>query len=233
MPAQREIARLVPLRAPAHPFPRNVHNRGCARRGRQHKPTPPPVCEREHRLSTAFGGPSPGRADGRGPTRSKWQPRGADDAGLLRTRSTWSMACCWSTLFPKPQDLRLVGHIAEMAGDQDARRRICAQRRRRTRARHARLPPARSASLHAAGWSTWAGIVISARPADVRAAQQLGVLASLAPFVIVALMSFNVIVPTIGLALGLAGALLIVDSRGWRAVAAIFDRERSDLPGTS
>src|SRR6266536_1770467 len=44
--------------------------------------------------------------------------------------------------------------------------------------------------------------------------------------VIVALMSFHVIVPTLGLALGLAGALLIVDALGWRAVAAMFDRER-------
>ena len=59
-----------------------------------------------------------------------------------------------------------------------------------------------------AGWSIWAGIAISARSLDVRAAQQLGVLASLPPLGIVALMSFNVIVPTLGLALGLAAALL-------------------------
>ena len=39
-------------------------------------------------------------------------------------------------------------------------------------------------------------------------------------------MSFNVIVPTPGLALGLAGALLIADALGWRAVAAMFDAER-------
>ncbi len=77
-----------------------------------------------------------------------------------------------------------------------------------------------------AGWSIWAGIAISARSLDVRAAQQLGVLASLPPLGIVALMSFNVIVPTLGLALGLAAALLLVDVLGWRAVAAIFDRER-------
>ncbi len=77
-----------------------------------------------------------------------------------------------------------------------------------------------------AGWSIWAGIAISARSADVRAAQQLAVLASLPPVGVVALMSFNVIVPTLGLALGLAGALLIADALGWRAVAAIFDRER-------
>ena len=77
-----------------------------------------------------------------------------------------------------------------------------------------------------AGWSIWVGIAISARSVDVRAAQQLGTLASLPPLAIVALMSFNVITPTLGLALGLAAALLIVDVLGWRAVAAMFDRER-------
>ena len=77
-----------------------------------------------------------------------------------------------------------------------------------------------------AGWSIWVGIAISARSVDVRTAQQLGTLASLPPLAIVALMSFNVITPTLGLALGLAAALLIVDVLGWRAVAAMFDRER-------
>ena len=77
-----------------------------------------------------------------------------------------------------------------------------------------------------AGWSIWAGIAVSTRSADVRAAQQLGVLASLPPLGIVALMAFNVITPTLGLALGLAAGLLIVDVLGWRAVAAMFDRER-------
>lgn len=77
-----------------------------------------------------------------------------------------------------------------------------------------------------AGWSIWVGIAISARSADVRAAQQLGMLASLPPLVIVALMSFNVIAPTLGLAFGIGGALLVVDALGWRAVAAAFDRER-------
>jgi len=77
-----------------------------------------------------------------------------------------------------------------------------------------------------AGWSIWAGIAISVRSSDVRAAQQLTVLASLPPLGVVALMSFNVIVPTLGLALGLAAALLIIDVLGWRAVAPMFDRER-------
>jgi ABC-2 type transport system permease protein len=75
-------------------------------------------------------------------------------------------------------------------------------------------------------WSIWVGIAISVRSADVRSAQQLGTLASLPPLVIVALMSLNVITPTVGLALALAAALLVVDIFGWRAVAAMFDRER-------
>jgi ABC-2 type transport system permease protein len=39
-------------------------------------------------------------------------------------------------------------------------------------------------------------------------------------------MQFKVITPSTGLALALAAALLIVDALGWRAVAAMFDRER-------
>jgi ABC-type Na+ efflux pump permease subunit len=77
-----------------------------------------------------------------------------------------------------------------------------------------------------AGWSIWVGIAISARSTDIRVAQQLSVLASLPPLGIVALMQFKVITPSIGLALGLAAVLLAVDVLGWRAVAAMFDRER-------
>ena len=77
-----------------------------------------------------------------------------------------------------------------------------------------------------AGWSIWVGIAISARSSDVRVAQQLSVLANLPPVAIVALMGFNVIKPSIGLALGLGAALLALDALGWRAVAAMFDRER-------
>jgi ABC-2 type transport system permease protein len=77
-----------------------------------------------------------------------------------------------------------------------------------------------------AGWSIWVGIAISARSSDVRVAQQLSVFANLPPVAIVALMGFNVITPSTGLALGLAAALLALDALGWRAVAAMFDRER-------
>ena len=77
-----------------------------------------------------------------------------------------------------------------------------------------------------AGWSIWVGIAISARSSDVRAAQQLSVFANLPPLAIVALMTFNVITPSTGLAVGLAAVLLALDALGWRAVAAMFDRER-------
>lgn len=77
-----------------------------------------------------------------------------------------------------------------------------------------------------AGWSIWVGIAISARSSDVRAAQQLSVLANLPPVGIVALMNFNVIAPSTGLAFGLAAALVAFDALGWRLVAAAFDRER-------
>ena len=50
--------------------------------------------------------------------------------------------------------------------------------------------------------------------------------ASLPPLAIIALIQFKVITPSTGLALALAAVLLIVDALGWRAVAAIFDRER-------
>jgi ABC-type transport system involved in multi-copper enzyme maturation permease subunit len=77
-----------------------------------------------------------------------------------------------------------------------------------------------------AGWSILVGIAISVRASDVRIAQQVGIFASLPPLAVVALMSENVITPSLGLALGLAAALLLIDGLGWRVVAAMFDRER-------
>lgn len=77
-----------------------------------------------------------------------------------------------------------------------------------------------------AGWAIWAGIAISTRASDVRVAQQLGVLASLPPLVVTALMAFGVIQPTLSLAVGLAAALLLIDVLGWRIVSLLFDRER-------
>jgi hypothetical protein len=50
-------------------------------------------------------------------------------------------------------------------------------------------------------------------------------LASLPTAVVAALIAFNGIHATLGLALGLA-ALLLVDGLGWRIMSATFDRER-------
>lgn len=77
-----------------------------------------------------------------------------------------------------------------------------------------------------AGWSIWAGIAISIRATDVRVAQQLGTLVSLPPLVITSLMGFGVITPTLRLALLLGAVLLVIDIAAWRAVSALFDRER-------
>jgi len=77
-----------------------------------------------------------------------------------------------------------------------------------------------------AGWAIWVGIAVSARSTDVRAAQQLSVLAGVPPLVLLALMSLNVIQVSTDLALGLAAGLLAVDLLAWRIVAAMFDRER-------
>jgi ABC-2 type transport system permease protein len=77
-----------------------------------------------------------------------------------------------------------------------------------------------------AGWAVWVGIAVSTRSSDVRAAQQLSVLGSGPPLIIIALMSLNVITVSIALAIGLAAALLAFDLLAWRVVAAMFDRER-------
>jgi ABC-type transport system involved in multi-copper enzyme maturation permease subunit len=77
-----------------------------------------------------------------------------------------------------------------------------------------------------AGWSIWVGIGISARTSDFRVAQQLGILASLPTAVVAALVAFDVLHPTPGLAVGLAAALLVGNWLGWRITAAAFDRDR-------
>jgi ABC-type Na+ efflux pump permease subunit len=77
-----------------------------------------------------------------------------------------------------------------------------------------------------ATWSIWVAMAISARCSDFRAAQQLSTLASLPSLILSALISFDVIHATLGLALGLGALLLILDRLGWRVVSALFDRER-------
>ncbi len=75
-------------------------------------------------------------------------------------------------------------------------------------------------------WSIWVGIAISTRTSDIRAAQQLSVLANLPLVALSTLLAFNVIQATLSLAVALGAALIIVDRLGWRVVSALFDRER-------
>jgi ABC-type Na+ efflux pump permease subunit len=77
-----------------------------------------------------------------------------------------------------------------------------------------------------ATWSIWVAMGISARSGDFRAAQQLSTLASLPAVIVSALVSFDVIHATLGLALGLGALLLVLDRLGWLVVSALFDRER-------
>ena len=77
-----------------------------------------------------------------------------------------------------------------------------------------------------AGWSIWVGIGISARASDVRVAQQLGTLSSLPTLALTSLMTFQVLEPTVTLALELGLALALINIAAWRVVSRMFDRER-------
>lgn len=77
-----------------------------------------------------------------------------------------------------------------------------------------------------AAFSIWVGIAISTRAGDPRTAQQLSVLSSLPVFFIAILLAFNVIAPSLELAIFLGALLLIADIVGWRLIVPLFDRER-------
>lgn len=72
----------------------------------------------------------------------------------------------------------------------------------------------------------WVGIAISTRSSDVRVAQQLTLLGSIPAVVVTSLIAFDVIPPSLPLAVGLSVALLVADVVGWRVVSPLFDRER-------
>jgi ABC-type Na+ efflux pump permease subunit len=77
-----------------------------------------------------------------------------------------------------------------------------------------------------AAWSIWIGMGISAKSNDVRVSQQLGMLASLPTVVATSLIAFDVVHPTLRLAVAAAAGLLLLDGLGWRIVAPAFNRER-------
>ena len=75
-------------------------------------------------------------------------------------------------------------------------------------------------------WSIWVGIGISTRSSDVRVAQQLATLAGLPLLGFTALVSFQIITPSVPLAVGCALGLLAIDLLAWRIVSRLFDPER-------
>jgi ABC-2 type transport system permease protein len=77
-----------------------------------------------------------------------------------------------------------------------------------------------------AAWSIWVGIGVSARTNDVRTAQQLSALGSLPSIAVTSLIAYKVIQPTLGVAVGFAALLVVIDRLGWRITSATFDRER-------
>jgi ABC-type transport system involved in multi-copper enzyme maturation permease subunit len=77
-----------------------------------------------------------------------------------------------------------------------------------------------------ATWAIWVSIAVSTRSSDVRVSQQLGLLANLPPVFVTVLIALDVIHPTLGLAVGCAALLLVLDGLGWRLTSRLFDRER-------
>jgi ABC-2 type transport system permease protein len=77
-----------------------------------------------------------------------------------------------------------------------------------------------------AGLAIWAGIAISARSRDPRVATQLSALASAPLIAVTTAISTGGIHVTLGFAVALGAALLLVDGLGWRIVSPMFDRER-------
>jgi ABC-type Na+ efflux pump permease subunit len=75
-------------------------------------------------------------------------------------------------------------------------------------------------------WAIWVGIGISTRAGDVRVAQQLATFASLPLLGFTSLVSFQVITPSVPLAVACALGLLAIDLIAWRFISRLFDPER-------
>jgi ABC-type Na+ efflux pump permease subunit len=70
------------------------------------------------------------------------------------------------------------------------------------------------------------GIIVSLRSSDFRVAQQLAVLASAPVIAFVALITFRVLDPSVGLYAAAAAAVFLVDAVLWRVGVRLFNRER-------
>ncbi|HTW98942.1 MAG TPA: ABC transporter permease subunit [Acidimicrobiales bacterium] len=77
-----------------------------------------------------------------------------------------------------------------------------------------------------ATWSIWVGIAISTRSGDPRTSGQLAALASLPMVAVTSLIAFNVIQPTLAVALGFGAGLAVLVRLGAKVASRLFDRER-------
>jgi ABC-type Na+ efflux pump permease subunit len=75
-------------------------------------------------------------------------------------------------------------------------------------------------------FSIWVGLAFSARASDVRVAQQLSGLSMLPMLGLLALFTFQVVSPSVQVAVIGAVGLIVLDAMAWRVVSAMFDRER-------
>jgi hypothetical protein len=75
-------------------------------------------------------------------------------------------------------------------------------------------------------WAIWVGIAFSTRASDVRVVQQLATLASLPLLGLTSLVSFQIIKPSVPLAIEFGLGLLAIDIVAWRIVSRLFDSER-------
>ncbi len=77
-----------------------------------------------------------------------------------------------------------------------------------------------------AGFAIVVGILVSLRSSDFRVAQQLAVLASAPVIGFVALATFRVVEPSVGLYAAAAGVVCLMDVACWRLGLRLFSRER-------
>jgi ABC-type transport system involved in multi-copper enzyme maturation permease subunit len=77
-----------------------------------------------------------------------------------------------------------------------------------------------------AGFAILVGIVVSLRSSDFRVAQQVAVLASVPVIAFVALITFRILDPSVGLYVAAATIVFVLDAACWRLALRLFNRER-------
>jgi ABC-type Na+ efflux pump permease subunit len=77
-----------------------------------------------------------------------------------------------------------------------------------------------------AGFAIMVGILVSLRSSDFRVAQQVAVLASVPVVAFVALITFRILDPSVGLYAAAATIVFVLDAACWRLALRLFNRER-------